>query len=60
MIKKTIKLTLNGKNYRIVLRKEKGVRKDYLSVLLPKTLEARVSKKVIEIIPVEDNNEKAN
>jgi len=60
VIKKTIKLTLNGKNYRIVLRKEKGVRKDYLSVLLPKTLEARVSKKVIEIIPVEDNNEKAN
>ena len=60
MIKKTIKLILNGKNYRIVLRKEKGVRKDYLSVLLPKTLEARVSKKVIEIIPVEDNNEKAN
>lgn len=58
--KKGINFSLNGKIYRIVLRKEKGVRKDYLSVLLPKTLEARVSKKVIEIIPIEDDNEKAN
>ncbi|MCD6318534.1 hypothetical protein J7M02_05655 [Candidatus Aerophobetes bacterium] len=56
--KRSIKVSLNGKTYLMMLRKEKGVRKDYLMLLLPQNLEARVSKKVIEIIPTDIQGDK--
>ena len=51
--KKSIRVFLNGKTYLMVLRKEKGFRKDYLTLLLPKTLKAKVSEKIIQIIPID-------
>ena len=51
--KRTIKVRLDGRIYSMVLKKEKGIRKDYLTLLLPKSLRAKVSDMCIEIIPVD-------
>jgi len=50
--RKTVGFLLNGIVYPILFRREKGVKKDYITISLPKGLQANVSKKIIEIIQV--------
>lgn len=52
--RKKISITLNGKEYSLILRKERGVKKEYLTLTLPKSLDIQAihfGQNTVEIIP---------